>query len=77
MILLRCIKLFYYFDSFVSIIFYLMGLYLMLIDLYYELFIFDKIDFVGIVLMVFILIFGGLLFCWLVYVDIKVINCYW
>ncbi|WP_125607131.1 hypothetical protein [Lapidilactobacillus bayanensis] len=72
----RRTKLSYYFDSFASIIFYLMGLYLMLIDLYHELFTSDKTDFVGTALMAFILIFGGLLFRWSAYTDIRAINRY-
>ncbi|MDC6398860.1 hypothetical protein [Lactiplantibacillus pentosus] len=72
----RRTKLSYYFDSFTSIIFYLMGLYLMLIDLYHELFTSDKTDFVGTALMAFILIFGGLLFRWSAYADIRDINRY-
>ena len=72
----RRTKLSYYFDSFASIIFYLMGLYLMLIDRYPELFTSDKTDFVGTALMAFILIFGGLLFRWSAYADLKAINRY-
>lgn len=48
----------------------------MLIDLYHELFTSDKTDFVGTALMAFILIFGGLLFRWSAYADIKAINRY-
>lgn len=72
----RRTKLSYYFDTLVSMIFYLMGLYLMAIDLYHELFTSDKTDFVGTALMAFILIFGGLLFRWSAYADIRAINRY-
>lgn len=47
----RRTKLSYYFDTLVSMIFYLMGIYLMLMDLYQELFTANHTDFLGTALM--------------------------
>ena len=70
----RRTKLSYYFDTLVSMIFYLMGIYLMLMDLYQELFTANHIDFLGTALMA--LVLGGLLFRWSAYADFKAINRY-
>lgn len=69
-------KLSYYFDTLVSMIFYLMGIYLMLMDLYQELFTANHIDFLGTALMALVLLLGGLLFRWSAYADFKAINRY-
>ena len=47
----RRTKLSYYFDNLVSMLFYLMGIYLMLVDLYQELFKANNTDFLGTALM--------------------------
>lgn len=70
----RRTKLSYYFDTLVSMIFYLMGIYLMLMDLYQELFTANHIDFLGTALMALVLLLGGLLFRWSAYADFKAIN---
>ena len=72
----RRTKLSYYFDTLVSMIFYLMGIYLMLMDLYQELFTANHIDFLGTALMALVLLLGGLLFRWSAYADLKAINRY-
>lgn len=72
----RRTKLSYYFDTLVSMIFYLMGIYLMLMDLYQELFTANHIDFLGTALMALVLLLGGLLFRWSAYADFKAINRY-
>lgn len=72
----RRTKLSYYFDTLVSMIFCLMGIYLMLMDLYQELFTANHIDFLGTALMALVLLLGGLLFRWSAYADFKAINRY-
>ena len=72
----RRTKLSYYFDSLVSIIFYIMGIYLLLIALYNELTALNKVNFVGTALMALILLLGGLLFRRSAYADLKAINRY-
>lgn len=72
----RRTKLSYYFDTLVSMIFYLMGIYLMLMDLYQELFTANYTDFLGTALMALVLLLGGLLFRWSAYADLKSINRY-
>ncbi|EEI18245.1 hypothetical protein [Lentilactobacillus hilgardii] len=72
----RRTKLSYYFDSLVSIIFYLMGSYLLLMTLYNDLTAPNKANFVGTALMALILLLGGLLFRWSAYADLKAINRY-
>lgn len=72
----RRTKLSYYFDTLVSMIFYLMGIYLMLMDLYQELFTANHIDFLGTALMALVLLLGGLLFRWSAYAGFKAINRY-
>ena len=72
----RRTKLSYYFDTLVSMIFYLMGIYLMLMDLYQELFTANHIDFLGTALMALVLLLGGLLFRWSAYADFKAIIRY-
>ncbi|MCG0758368.1 hypothetical protein IMAU60049_02855 [Lactiplantibacillus plantarum] len=72
----RRTKLSYYFDNLVSIIFYLMGIYLMLMDLYQELFTASNTDFLGTALMALVLLLGGLLFRWSAYADLKAIKRY-
>lgn len=72
----RRTKLSYYFDTLVSMIFYLMGIYLMLMDLYQELFTANHTDFLGTALMALVLLLGGLLFRWSAYADFKAINRY-
>ncbi|UOD79427.1 hypothetical protein MTO92_11770 (plasmid) [Lentilactobacillus kefiri] len=72
----RRTKLSYYFDNLVSMIFYIMGIYLLLMDLYQELFTSNHIDFLGTALMALILLLGGLLFRWSAYADFKAINRY-
>lgn len=72
----RRTKLSYYFDSLVSMIFYIMGIYLMLMDLYRELFPANNADFLGTALMSLVLLIGGLLFRWSAYADLKAIKRY-
>lgn len=72
----RRTKLSYYFDNLVSTIFYVMGIYLMLMDLYQELFTANNTDFLGTALMALVLLLGGLLFRWSAYADLKAINRY-
>ncbi|MGJ3708529.1 hypothetical protein ACLOCQ_14135 [Lactiplantibacillus plantarum] len=72
----RRTKLSYYFDNLVSVIFYLMGIYLMLMDLYQEFFTASHTDFLGTALMALVLLLGGLLFRWSAFADLKAINRY-
>ncbi|MEK1966802.1 hypothetical protein [Latilactobacillus sakei] len=72
----RRTKLSYYFDNLVSVIFYLMGIYLMLMDLYQEFFTASNTDFLGTALMALVLLLGGLLFRWAAFADLKAINRY-
>ncbi|MCW8779781.1 hypothetical protein [Latilactobacillus curvatus] len=72
----RRTKLSYYFDTLVSVIFYLMGIYLMLMDLYQEFFTASNTDFLGTALMALVLLLGGLLFRWSAFADLKAINRY-
>ncbi|KAF0392731.1 MULTISPECIES: hypothetical protein [Lactobacillaceae] len=72
----RRTKLSYYFDNLVSIVFYLMGIYLMLTDLYQALFTSNNTDFLGTALMAFVLLLGGLLFRWSAFADLKAIKRY-
>lgn len=72
----RRTKLSYYFDNLVSVIFYLMGIYLMLMDLYQEFFTASNTDFLGTALMALVLLLGGLLFRWSAFADLKAINRY-
>ncbi|QOP51838.1 hypothetical protein HCC74_12320 (plasmid) [Lentilactobacillus parabuchneri] len=72
----RRTKLSYYFDNLVSVIFYLMGIYLMLMDLYQEFFTASHTDFLGTALMALVLLLGGLLFRWAAFADLKAINRY-
>ncbi|MBF7140510.1 hypothetical protein ITQ84_09145 [Pediococcus pentosaceus] len=72
----RRTKLSYYFDTLVSMIFYLMGSYLMLMDLYQELFTANHTDFLGTALMALVLLLGGLLFRWSAIADLKAIKRY-
>ena len=72
----RRTKLSYYFDNLVSVIFYLMGIYLMLTDLYQEFFTASHTDFLGTALMALVLLLGGLLFRWSAFADLKAINRY-
>ncbi|EKQ17116.1 hypothetical protein [Lacticaseibacillus paracasei] len=72
----RRTKLSYYFDNLVSVIFYLMGIYLMLMDLYQEFFTVSNTDFLGTALMALVLLLGGLLFRWSAFADLKAINRY-
>ncbi len=72
----RRTKLSYYFDNLVSMLFYLMGIYLMLVDLYQELLKANNTDFLGTALMALVLLLGGLLFRWSAYADLKAINRY-
>ncbi|MFB1437516.1 hypothetical protein ACE44F_09610 [Latilactobacillus sakei subsp. sakei] len=72
----RRTKLSYYFDNLVSVIFYLMGIYLMLMDLYQDFFTASHTDFLGTALMALVLLLGGLLFRWAAFADLKAINRY-
>lgn len=72
----RRTKLSYYFDNLVSMLFYLMGIYLMLVDLYQELFKANNTDFLGTALMALVLLLGGLLFHWSAYIDLRAIKRY-
>ncbi|MDR7925017.1 hypothetical protein RIU76_09960 [Latilactobacillus sakei subsp. sakei] len=72
----RRTKLSYYFDNLVSVIFYLMGIYLMLMDLYQYFFTASHTDFLGTALMALVLLLGGLLFRWAAFADLKAINRY-
>ena len=72
----RRTKLSYYFDNLVSVIFYLMGIYLMLMDLYQEFFTASHTDFLGTALMALVLLLGGLLFRWSAIADLKAIKRY-
>ncbi|MCM1598898.1 hypothetical protein NCX38_09395 [Latilactobacillus sakei] len=72
----RRTKLSYYFDTLVSMIFYLMGIYLMLMDLYQDFFTASHTDFLGTALMALVLLLGGLLFRWAAFADLKAINRY-
>ncbi len=59
----RRTKLSYYFDNLVSMVFYIMGIYLMLMDLYQELFTANHTDFLGTALM-------ALVYCWVAYYSV-------
>ncbi|WP_114788337.1 hypothetical protein [Lactiplantibacillus plantarum] len=72
----RRTKLSYYFDNLVSMIFYLMGIYLLLMDLYQEFFTANHTDFLGTALISLVLLLGGLLFRWSAYADLKAIKRY-
>lgn len=72
----RRTKLSYYFDNLVSMIFYLMGIYLLLTDLYQEFFTSNQTDFLGTALMALVLLLGGLLFRWSAIADLKAIKRY-
>ncbi|MEJ6358513.1 hypothetical protein WJM93_14445 [Lactiplantibacillus plantarum] len=72
----RRTKLSYYFDSLVSMIFYIMGIYLMLMDLYQDFFTSNHTDFLGTALMALVLLIGGLLFRWSAFADFKAIKRY-
>ncbi|MEJ1319480.1 hypothetical protein QY890_00260 [Latilactobacillus sakei] len=72
----RRTKLSYYFDNLVSVIFYLMGIYLMLMDLYQDFFTASHTDFLGTALMALVLLLGGLLFRQAAFADLKAINRY-
>ncbi|QAA30144.1 hypothetical protein [Lactiplantibacillus plantarum] len=72
----RRTKLSYYFDTLVSMIFYLMGIYLLLTDLYQEFFTSNQTDFLGTALMALVLLLGGLLFRWSAIADLKAIKRY-
>ena len=72
----RRTKLSYYFDNLVSMLFYLMGIYLMLVDLYQDLINDNNYDFLGTEIFALVLLMCGLFFNRSVYIDLRAIKRY-
>ena len=71
----KCSKLSYYFDRYLSMTFYSLGIY-MLVKSLYEFALSIKIDFLSTALMALILLLAGALFNWSACSDIKAIERY-